>query len=201
MTRPRKKSCLLRTRGRRLFYKPVNEVGRSRLSPAGYSSPGCVARSLLGLEPASADPANFHCCKATPYPCGRVNRGRHSRCHRVRTHSSRRVSVATRHGDAFAGTADVAYDIVFPFEFALGQVNTEQSAQVRTSILYLPENRTVAGRLTARWLQSQSCSAARWIVGSGEGGADRRAGRIGICIALTNQFFKDSTKRNQEGDL
>jgi hypothetical protein len=31
------------------------------------------------------------------------------------------------------GTDDAAYDIVFPFESALGQVNTEQSAQVRAS--------------------------------------------------------------------
>jgi hypothetical protein len=37
------------------------------------------------------------------------------------------------------GTDDAAYDIVFPFESALGLVNTEQSAQVRASSSACPE--------------------------------------------------------------
>jgi hypothetical protein len=60
-----------------------------------------------------------------------------------KAHSCRRVSVATRHGDAFAGTGDAAYDIVFPFESALGQVNTEQSARARAVLPACPK--------TAQW--------------------------------------------------
>ena len=47
--------------------------------------------------------------------------------------------VATRHGDALAGTGDAAGDIVFPFESALGQVNTEHAARARALLPACPK--------------------------------------------------------------
>ena len=70
------------------------------------------------------------------FACGQPNRSRHSRCHGSRTYTCRRVSVATRHGDAFEGADDVTGDIAFPFEFALGQVNTNTELSARSPGIY-----------------------------------------------------------------
>jgi hypothetical protein len=96
---------------------------------------------------------------------------------------------------------DAAYDIVFPFEIALGQVNTEQSARLRTLLLCLPENRTVAGRLTARWLHSQSCSAARRIVGSERAQIFGELAASGYASHAWIDTSRTVRNRNQMGHL
>jgi len=129
MTRPRARSGLLCGRGRRLFYKPVGDVGRS-----------CLRRRLVTPPPAVGPEA---CFGRTGMPVRQIlafdeatallSGGEPAAGIYVAVWAGRMAvagqSVATRHGDAFVWRQGCRHDIAFPLESALGQVNTEQTAR------------------------------------------------------------------------
>src|SRR5258708_4036036 len=137
MTRPRSRSGCLCNRGRRLFYKPVGAVGRSCLSVGWLLPPRLLPEAFLASNRPAPIPQLFNSVERH-FPCGQVNRGGPSRCLGSRAYSGRRVSVATRHGDAFVGTDDAAYDIFLPLESSLGHVNTR--SEYHTPQLHSPNH-------------------------------------------------------------
>jgi hypothetical protein len=160
MTRPRARSGLLCSRGRRLFYKPVGEVGRSCLCVGWLLLP-----RLFGQKPSlhrtGVPIRQIPAFSEATLSLRRRDRGGHLRCRMGRTYDSRRqIGCNTPRRCIRCGTG-CRHDIAFPLESALGGRSTPNKLRETRATGGFCGNRTVAGRLTARGWESQSCTASR----------------------------------------
>ncbi len=157
MTRPRMRSGLLCIQGRCLFYKPVGEVGRSCLCVGWLLLPRlCCQKSFLTLTGILADQADFKFGEANVlFSVGQTAAGFF-----CLTHGSRRISVATSHGDAFSADRTPTMTASFRWNLHWGRSTPNKLLEIRSGTGF-SGNRTVARRLTVSSGESQSCTASR----------------------------------------